>query len=224
MTLPAVLLAAAVVAVAGCAGSVIVEFAVDAKLNRVDQTGKISPARETEINTQPLPPGMAVSFSAPRYRGDVFEWFMGTSAHGLGGDITNLIASPLCFRFDQVRLSSNMQPNETPMRVFSVAHTLTGKWASLGSTDPKKRQYFVPPSLCFLPGKSAHISLGTDLSKLFPNKTMFNVSWPEGQTNLIENGIGNWIKIVLPIEYEGKRETLEVTLTAKDSKARISYY
>ena len=53
---------------------------------------------------------------------------------------------------------------------------------------------------------------------------MFNVSWPKGQTALIENGVGNWIKIVLPIEYEGKRETLNVTLTVKDSKARISHY
>ena len=117
-----------------------------------------------------------------------------------------------------------MHSNEIPLRVFSVMHTLTGKWAWLGSTDPKKRQFFVAPSLCFPPGKSAHVSLGPDLSMLFPNQTMFNVRWPEGHTNLIENGIGNWIKIVLPIEYDGKRETLEVTLTAKDSKARISYY
>lgn len=218
------LLAVAVASVAGCAGTVIVEFAVDAKITGRDDAGHSWQARSDQFTVLPLPPGMAVSFPAPRYRGDVFEWFIGTSAYGLGGDITNLISSPLCFRFDQVRLSSNMLPNEIRMRVFSVSHTLTGKWAWLGSTDPKKRQFFVPPSLCFPPGKSAHITLGPELSKLFPNQTMFNVRWPEGQTDLIENGVGNWIKIVLPIEYEGKRETLEVTLTAKDSKARISYY
>jgi hypothetical protein len=53
---------------------------------------------------------------------------------------------------------------------------------------------------------------------------MFNVRWPEGEANLVERGVGNWIRISLPIEYAAKRETLEVTLTVKDSKARISHY
>ena len=73
MALPEVLLAAAVTSLAGCAGTVIVEFAVDAKLSRVDQAGHVSQARATEITTQPLPAGMSVSFPAPRYRGDVIE-------------------------------------------------------------------------------------------------------------------------------------------------------
>ena len=42
--------------------------------------------------------------------------------------------------------------------------------------------------------------------------------------NLTDRGIGNWITTTIPIEYEGKRETLEVKLTATDSKARIVYY
>ena len=101
---------------------------------------------------------------------------------------------------------------------------MTGRWTVVGSTDPKKLRYFTPPSLCFAPNKATSISLGPDLSALFPNLTMFNVKWPDGEPNLTERGIGNWLKIVMPIEYDGKRETLEVKLTARDSKARLSNY
>ena len=166
-----------------------------------------------------LPP-----FDAVRYETNVLSWTFGTGTLGFGGSVMNLSASPLCLRFDEARLASNLHTAEIPLSVSSVSHTLTGGWTILGSTDPKKLRYFAPPSLCFMPNKSTSISLGPDLSALFPNLTMFNVKWPDGDPNLTERGIGNWLKIVLPIEYDGKRETLEVKLTATDSKARLSNY
>ena len=67
-------------------------------------------------------------------------------------------------------------------------------------------------------------SVWLDLRELFPSGKMFNVRWPEGEPRLLDQGIGNWLRIALPVEYGGKRESMEVMLTVADSKARVSHY
>lgn len=210
--------------VVGCAGTVGVDFAIAAQVSRRDAAGNPLLQRAGDITTLPRPEGLLSPFSATHYETQTLAWTFGTGTYGFGGDVTNRADTPLCLHFDEARLASNLHPSEIPLSVSSVAHTITGKWKVLGSTDPKKLRYFAPPSLCLAQQKSAHITLGPDLSALFPNLTMFNVKWPKGEPHLTERGIGNWLKIVLPIEYGGKRETLEVRLTATDSKARISHY
>ncbi|MBL0143129.1 MAG: hypothetical protein IPP91_13755 [Betaproteobacteria bacterium] len=220
----AILLAAAVACTGGCAGSFVVDIAINAQVIGRDETGRVWRARQDEITTAPRQQGEASPYSTIKYRGEAFEWTFGAGTHGLGGDVTNHLSSPLCFRFDQTRLSSNLHTDEVPLRVARMLHNVDGTLVSLGYDKPTERNYRVPSPLCFQPGKSAHFSLSPDLSGLFPTGKMFNVSWPDGEPHLTERGIGNWLKIVLPIEHGGRRETLEVTLTATDSKARISYY
>lgn len=53
---------------------------------------------------------------------------------------------------------------------------------------------------------------------------MFNVNWEGRNTNLTKRGIGNRLKIHVPIEYEGKRDELEIKLTLTDSRAWLVYY
>lgn len=216
------LLVGSLAGLAGCAGTVIVDFAIEAQVSRRDATGQSVAQRPQAISTVPRPAGLLSPFDAVRYETEILAWTFGTGTDGFGGGVTNLTTSPLCLRFDQARLASNLHTAEIPLSVSVVAHTSTGRWTVLGSTDPKKLRYFAPPSLCFAPNKRVSLSIGPDLSALFPNLTMFNVKWPDGDPNLTERGIGNWLKIVLPIEYDGKRETLEVRLTATDTKARIS--
>ncbi len=208
----------------GCAGTVVVDFAIEAQVSRRDFTGQPEVQRSQATSTVPRPAGLLSPFDAVRYETEILAWTFGTGTDGFGGGVTNLTTGPLCFRFDEARLASNLHPAEIPLSVSSLAHTLTGRWTVLGSTDPKKLRYFAPPSLCFAPNKRASLSIGPDLSSLFPNLTMFNVKWPDGEPNLTERGIGNWLKIVVPIEYDGKRETLDVKLTATNSKARLSNY
>ena len=217
-------LVGSIAGLASCAGTVIVDFAIEAQVSRRDSSGQPVVQHPQAISTLPRPAGLLSPFAAVRYETGILAWTFGTGTDGFGGGVTNLTASPLCFRFDEARLASSLHAAEIPLSVSVVAHTLTGRWTVLGSTDPKKLRYFAPPSLCFSPNKSTSISLGPYLSALFPNLTMFNVKWPDGEPNLTERGIGNWLKIVLRIEYDGKRETLEVKLTARDSKARLSKY
>jgi len=82
---------------------------------------------------------------------------------------------------------------------------------------------FTPPSFCFLQSELNAIGFVVDMSELFPSGNMFNIKWEGKSTTLTDKGVGNWLKIHLPIEYEGKREELEITLTPTDSAARLAY-
>lgn len=219
------LLAAIVVAcTSGCVGTVIVEFNVDARVISRDDAGKEWQARPEEFSKPPLPTGILVAFPTIVYSGQKFELTLAAGTYGFSAGVTNHTISPLCFRFDQAKLASNMHLSDIGFVVFNANRFAAGKWTLVGSTDPKRHSPFVHPAFCFDAGTTTRISFGPDLHELFPNGTMFNVSWPEGVPNLIDRGIGNWLRLIVPIEYNGKRETLEVTLTATDSKARIVHY
>lgn len=206
----------------GCAGSVVVDYALSARVLGHDETGRAWEAQPHDIVTIPRHPDSASPFAAVKFRGEAFEWTFGIGSLGLGSAVTNRLATPLCFRFDEARLSSNFHPDEVPMRVARMRHNVSGKWVILG--DRTDENYFVPPPLCLAPEKSAQFSLSPQLSGLFPTRRMFNVQWPDGEPSLTDQGIGNWLKVVLPIEHDGKREMLQVTLTATDSRARKSFY
>lgn len=220
------LLSALTVAVlsAGCAGTVVVDYAIEAHVSGRDGNGREWSASPQDVVTIPRPYSLASPFAAQQYRGLGFEWTFGTGTEGFGGDITNQGRGPLCFRFDEALLSTNLHPEPVKLKVSSFAHTVAGSWTVLGSTDPKRRNYIDPPPLCFVPGKTAHVTIAPDLAALFPNRTMFNVRWPEGVPELIEKGVGNSVHVDLPIERDGLRQSLQVTLVARDSKARISTY
>lgn len=63
-----------------------------------------------------------------------------------------------------------------------------------------------------------------NLQEVFPNKTLFNVQWPRGEPQLIDKGVGNWFRLEMPIEVDGKRESIWIKVTAKDSSATMSYH
>jgi len=216
--------AAITVATSGCVGTVVVEYSLDAKVQRTAESGVVQQATADQFSVQALSPGTLVAFPAVDYKSDAFAWSIGTSSLGLGGAVQSFASTPLCFRLDQATLSSNFQSREVPLHVATVFHMIYGTPHRLGSNRPSDRKLFVPQPICFLSKTPTNFSFWPDLSELFPSEKMFNVRWPEGEPNLTEHGVGNWIKLTLPIEYDGKRERLELTLTAKDSKARLSYY
>ncbi len=216
--------AAFVVGTSGCAGTVVVEYSLDAKMGRTTENGVVQHTTADQFSTQALPRGILVAFPAVDYKSDAFAWSISASSLGLGGAVENFASTPLCFRLDQATIASNFQTHEIPLRVATVFHMIYGTPNRIGSNNPSQRKIFVPQPICFLSKTHANFSFWPDLSELFPSEKMFNVRWPEGEPNLTERGIGNWIKLTLPIEYEGKRERLELTLTARDSKARLSYY
>ena len=210
--------------VTGCVGTVIVDYDIAVQVTRRDQLGHTLSDNADRLSTSPRAAGIASQFPTVTYRSPLLEWQIGVGTFGLGGIVANLSDTSICFRLDQAKLASNFQTADAPLRVFSLVHTVTGKRTAFGSTDPRVHTDFTPPAVCVAPRKSGSISVGPDLSNLFPMRTMFNVSWPAGEPTLTERGIGNWLKVSLPVEYGDVSETLELKLTSKDAKARISHY
>jgi hypothetical protein len=205
----------------GCAslGTVVVGFDLDVQVTGLDVKGDTWRAGKDEITKRPRDSKTAPYFSDVRYQGKVLLWETGAGSDGFGYAIQSQVPGPVCLRFDQARLTSNMQGMEVAMRVSRVRQ---GPPQLPTIELPKNRSetgFFVAPPLCFGREKADNFFLAPDLSALFPNGKMFNVRWIGNEPTLSERGIGNWLKIHVPVEYEGKREEFEVTLTAKDSKA-----
>ena len=209
-------------------------FALDVQVKGRDAAGIAWEAIPAQIADYPSDARASSPFPHKQYLGKDFNWEFSAGASGIGGGIRSLKSSPVCFRFDEAKLSSNMNAKPTRLQVSQVisnkpfdAQTdprLDKKLVPLGILRPRKgdEYLFTPPSLCFTAEKQGGFHFAIDLSALFPSGHMFNVSWANDK--LVGTGVGNWLKMSVPIEYDGKREEVEVTLVARDSRLSISYH
>jgi hypothetical protein len=204
-------------------GSLIVYTELDVQVAGRDAQGRAWRAMPGEIVKQTRHPRSTSPFANTVYDGALFEWRFLADPKSIGYSIRSKVPGALCFRFDQARLTSNLQPNEIPMRVNSMRYDSPSKPFVPVKNPPGERPMFTPPLLCFAQGELTGIGFVVDMAELFPSGNMFNIRWEERNTNLIDRGIGNWLKIRVPIEYEGKREELEITLTATNSAAWLAY-
>ena len=201
----------------------IVDVEIDVQVAGRDADGRAWRAAPGEIAKQTRHPQSTSPFANTVYEGPLFEWRFLAGTKSLGYVIRNKVAGPLCFRFDQARLTSNMQPKEIPMQVNSVRQSSPSKPFVPVRNQPGEKPMFTPPSLCFVQGELTAIGLVVDMAELFPSGNMFDIKWEGMDTRLLNRGIGNWLKIRVPIEYAGKREEVEITLTATNSAARWAY-
>lgn len=214
--------ATCIIGLSGCAGVVVVDIAFDVQISGRDDSGQLWRAAPDDFVSLPRSPLRASPFPDVRYQGKIFQWDFESGA--LGGRIRSMRSGPVCFRFDQARLKSNFQQMETPMRVFSTMQFSDGAWKVLRQERVGGKQSHVPPTLCFSTHHLERFIISADTSEVFPQGTYFNIQNSTGETSLSEKGIGNWLTLLVPIEYEGKREDLDIKITVKDSKARRSYY
>lgn len=169
--------------------------------------------------------GAAMPFDTWTYETESFTWSIATGARGFGGTFTSKTDKDLCFRFDQVMLISNFQRTPEPLKVWSMSWTHGKGYQNVGSTSPKNRTLHEPPKVCIDGFRKMRVSLGVFLDHLFPAHYMFDVHWVEGESQLVREGVGNWLLVRLPVDYsDGKREIVEAKLIASRAKGRKSYF
>jgi hypothetical protein len=215
---------AALACLTACAGTVIVDYAIDATVQGVDAGGAAWEASREQIKVLPRSPALLSPFPAVQYEGHGLAWTFGTGTLGLGGGITNTGADRVCLRFDEATISSNLRTSMQPLTVSHWSVIRDRKLEALGDTRREHIRYFAPPSLCIEPMEKVSVSFAPDLRDLFPTRKMFNVRWPDDSPILSSKGVGNWVRVALPVERARGRGRLEFQLTALDSKARVSYY
>ncbi len=203
--------------------TVIVDLDFDVQVGGRDAEGNAWRSGAGEISKQRDPKAASV-FSNVHYAGKIFEWRVSADPGGFGYFIRSNARGPVCFRFDQARLSSNMQSKEIPMRVRWARYgPLPGPIQILANKGGENRVFEAPP-ICADETSGSTLGFIFDLSELFPSGQMFNINQRGRELEFSERGTGNWLKIQVPVEYEGKREQIDVTLTSIDSRARNSYH
>jgi hypothetical protein len=217
-----ILLAAACVPLfAGCAGTVIVDYALTAKLSGLEASGDFWQASSHEFRHITLHPQASTPFRPLRYEGRDFDWEFVVNPQAFGGAVQNKTQTRLCLFLDQGKLSSNLHSGEIPIRSKFYYRYTGGDEARV---ERRESVAFSPPPFCLRPSVKGSFMLDADLATLFPTGRMFNVRWPAYEATPAGKGIGNWIRIKVPMERNGKREELDLTLTVIDSAARSSYY
>ena len=223
------------VLLAGCKFITIhsVNTDIDLQIEGRDADGKSWRAPAGEIVRQPLYPGSTQRFTRPVYEGPLVSWRMGASLAGsdfvssTGGVeyvIRNKLPVMLCFRFDQAMLSSNLHPQEVAMRVRHAEQHSRLKPFVPHPNPQGERPIVTPPPFCFEPGEPNDVWFSLDTAELFPSGHLFDLRWEGKDTHLLNQGIGNSLRMRLPIEYAGKREEMTVTITVMESKAHLQLY
>jgi hypothetical protein len=214
----------AVASLQGCVGAMVVGHALSVHVSG-EANGEVWTASPQQVTELPKPAGLA-PFPSIGYNGDVFGWEVSTGNNGIGSVIKNHSAAQLCFRLDQARMNSNFNDMYQPLRAMGRGlYFADGKRdIQIASRQQPPQQHLKLEPLCLPPGGTIKLTLSPDYEGLFPNKTLFNATWPENEARIIERGIGNWLGIEIPLEREGKSEVIRFKLTSTDIRTRTSYF
>lgn len=199
-------------------GIPVIDLGVQAVVTGKDEKGQVWRSTPEQFTHEALFVKSPASFPATVYHGEKFHWRFFAESDAIGSAVRSALQMPICFRFDQATLSSNMQLEPLPLRI---------KWSRVDRkpvyTEPNVRPFdgrsYAPIKQCF-GSEFTRFDFGPDLIRLFPNDTMFNVKLSASGNTMAENGRGNWLNLTVPIEYGDKREQVTITLTAIESAVR----
>ena len=225
LAIPALCSALLIISVAGCSaiGNVIVDVDIDVQIRSRDAEGRTWKALPEEI-IKNRGRQAASPFANVRYLGKIFEWSFSGNPVSIGSFARSNVSGPVCFRFDEARLMSNFHVKEIPLRVRSSRTGSQPGPITMKKSKPGEDRYFVMATFCAATDKGSTVSFVPDVSVLFPSGQLYNINQTGKDLNYSQRGAGNWLKLFVPIEYEGRREELEIVITGIDSKARMSYH
>lgn len=183
----------------------------------------------------PLPDtNPSAGFPIMDFGGKEFGGIYWVSDGWIAGRIRNHTDTPVCIRFDQAALQSNSVPEKTPLRVRLPVDP-SAQYQHLDSLNAREysREYkkmidagfTAPIPFCIAGQTDKAFRLAFDQAGVFRSGAMFDARWENNEPVIHNKGTGNWLKLFVPIEYGELRQQVEVTLTAKDIKARkVNYY
>jgi hypothetical protein len=215
----------AVTALSGCAlfGHTLVNYDLGLEVSSVDTQGEARPVSSSQVSYRSAGRDSKFGeFSDVIYSGVAFSWQPFLTREGVGGDLKGLIEGEVCMRLDQARISSNFDTTPKPAHATaqqSGLPTLENIKANKRTTAAKA---FQPQKQCFGQARSGFFFLAIDLRDLYPSGNMLDVVW-RGES-LIRDGKGNWFRLQVPVEFQGKREDMTFTFTAKQIRLSTAYW
>jgi hypothetical protein len=206
--------------------AILVSFDIDLEATKQGPNGIVWAAAREEIIRLPPSPKAADPFNGTIFRGRKFEVKFVAVKSGFVAYLTNLTTFETCFRFDEAKVSSSSRPLALPLRAFRPLD-----WRidlpRMKKEDYENRKAAGPQvveKVCLGAGELRSVPFYLAIEEFFPSGIMFNASHPPHETKLEKDGVGNWLKLLVPIEMNNEIEILEFKMTAVSTRARAAYY
>jgi hypothetical protein len=199
--------AAVLVALVACQSirTIIADFAIDGRVRMIDRHGAEVAGESTSLDTLARDPRRLSLFGDLHYAGNTLRATLIVNSDTIRGSIENKSASSVNIRFDEAVMSSNMHEGEVPMQVASA-----GQLASM-------------PAMRLAPGQQGHLYIAPSYAAIFPTKRLFNVQFDGKQPVMLKDGIGNAVRLRVPVEVDGKRLFAVIDMKVNQSSVRSSY-
>ena len=181
----------AIVFLAACThlGALQLEIDLGVAVSGPSQDGRVWHSRAEEFSPTPEFKQSAAKYQAVAYNGALFSWRFFVAGPISGGNVKSgsrignaircNVSTPICFRFDQARLSSSMHPEPLPLHVNWTR--VAGK--PVFPVQPTYGTAYTPDTHCFGQAYS-QFDFGPEFEGLFPNGTMFNIALKERSASL----------------------------------------
>ncbi len=205
--------------------AILVSFDIDLAVSSKSPTGATWTAKADEIVRLPPSPKALDPFNGAIFRGQKFEAKFAAAKGAFEITVINLSAIETCFRFDKAHVSSNYRTHPLPLRGFKPTD-----WRQLHRQTKEDIERIraagpqVVEKACLGPGEQKRIPFYLTTKDYFPSGMMFNVAHPQHVAKLDPNGVGNWMKLDLPVESAGQSDVFEFKMIAMHSHARTTYY
>ncbi len=203
----------------GCAafGTAMADFHIEGSA-RLDEPGASGSGPTVALLEVPTASNRISPFPDLRYQGEQLTADLLLDSVALHGQFSNRSASTLRLRFDQATMSSNLHPQEVPL--LSWGGVVNGKLLD----RPSKHALVPAVPLTLQAGASGYLTLAPSYAGLYPSRRLFGVRFADKQAALLEDGVGNSLRLRIPVEQEGKILNLVVELRARRTQVRTAYF
>lgn len=184
----------------------------------VSDAGAELAGERAALRRLPLIPGRISPFPDVKYDGQRMTVILGINSAFLSGTFMNKSALPMQLRFDQASWSSNQQRGEMPIRVYRA--TVGKQFVSVG----KKAAPTLLPATRLEAGARLHMLAVPAYDQIYPSGRLFNITFDADKAIFISNGVGNTLRLRVPVEQGEQRYTLVVEINAVAANARNIYF
>ena len=205
--------------------AILIFFDIDLQVSRVGASGPARSSPADVIRTMEASAKVRDPDGRTVYRDPLFEIGFAAGDRSFSVLVVNIATEKICFRFDDARVASNFQTTKVPLRTFRPGDWRTMHLRTQADEDKiRAKGYQQVEKVCLAPGQKVRVPCYWKTQDFFPSGMMFNVAHEKHVAKLIPDGIGNWIKLQLPIEVAGRTDVFEFKMTATGSHARPTYY
>ncbi len=203
----------------GCQSLATVATQVDLEMT-VEVEGQQAPATG-QLFTIPTP--RKVPFDNPGYADEALEWRITVATTGFGIDVTNHAGQSVQLRWDQSQWRSSKHSEPTPLLIH---HFSTGflRERQLQIDRHPDEAAVRPVALEIEAGSTLRINIRPERPPVFPRGQLFGIQQVAEGHGFIDDGIGRWLELELPVEMGDQQWTYRIRLTARDIAQWNSYH